>query len=279
MITYVRYEQLCKDTLTLAGMLPPDTAMIVGIPRSGLTVAAMIAAHLHLPLAEPTSLAFAGKLLDGGSRSEFRIKPGPVVIVDDSIYAGRSMRNAKEVLSGIGRELVTAVVYANSYRSSRVDYYVEEIEGTRYFEWNLFNHPVMETTLLDIDGVLCLDPPVRDDDGIEYQTALSRATPLYLPRKHKVQGLVTCRLERWRKITKAWLDEHGVRYSGITMAPFGTAAARRKSMQYGRWKGLKYAESTAELLIESNPAQASEASLVSGKPVICPTNGVVYQNE
>lgn len=276
MITYVRYHDLVIDTMRLARQIPPDAAVIVGIPRSGMVPAAMLAAHLHLPLAEPVAFGLLGALLGGGHRDAQRLRPGPVVVVDDSCYMGRELRSAQGALVGIKREVITAVLYAHPDYENKPDMFVRSIPGPRFFEWNLFNHEVMTRSCLDFDGVLCVDPTmIESRDPAGYAQFIKTAEPLYVPRRCKVHRIVTHRRKKWHNNTAHWLKRHRVKCDRITM--------RRGSVEGnvevdGTWKGRQYsADDAAELFVESDHRQAKRIYEVSGKPVICPTSGEVYQ--
>src|SRR4051812_30935758 len=52
---WISTARLARDATLLAGLLPLDVAGIVGVPRSGLIPAAIVATYLHLPLYELTA--------------------------------------------------------------------------------------------------------------------------------------------------------------------------------------------------------------------------------
>jgi uncharacterized HAD superfamily protein len=137
-------------------------------------------------------------------------------------------------------------------------------------------HSELFDAMLDIDGVLCVDSPVFDNDGPEYVAAIENAVPLHLPRV-PVGALISCRLERWREQTESWLKRHGVKYGRLILSSYPTAADRRRQCNYGRYKGEQYRDCGATLFIESSSDQAPEIARVSGKPVICLGDKGVHQ--
>lgn len=276
---YITYDQLRADVCDLAVTARKyGVRGIIGIPRSGLLVATMLGLHMHLPVASAMSIDhprawYAGGRLSGGGRP-----PGPWLLVDDSYYVGNAMaQNLAAVRAAVGdMNILTAAVYTAS-EDAAVDMYQRVVPGPRYFEWNLFGHIDMGAFMLDIDGVLCKDPPVVDDDSPTYGAALSDAEPLYLPVR-PVLGLVTHRLERWRSATQSWLAKHDVYYGRLIMAEFPTAEARRRNIgKYGEWKGDVYKASEALMFIESSLDQAAVIFQRARKPVLCPAAGRVFQ--
>lgn len=289
-ITYITYETLARDVREFSARVPPDVACIAGIPRSGMIPAAMLGLHLHLPVVDIYSLCAGQQPKSSGrldSESRFSLSSGGghhVLVVDDSIYCGSSLRAAKAAVASrtIGRNLkfTYAAIYRHGGRELHpqldCDLYHRNVPPRRYFEWNLMQHPDLANVMLDIDGVLCRDPTVYDDDGPEYVAALEKAIPLHIP-KLPVGHLITCRINRWRPQTEAWLQRHDIAYKSLTMADYPTAAERRRECKYGEWKGEHYAKSGATLFVESDKLQAPDIASVAGKPVICLEDGSVYQ--
>ena len=94
--------------------------------------------------------------------------------------------------------------------SCTIDYFYRYLPLPRIFEWNLFHHPILEQTCVDIDGVLCNDPEESEnDDGPKYEQFLRTVKPIYIPTK-EIGWLVTCRLEKYRELTAEWLERNSV---------------------------------------------------------------------
>ena len=99
----------------------------------------------------------------------------------------------------------------------------------RYFQWNIFNHPDLEKTCFDIDGVLCPDPTSsQNDDGEEYIEFIENTPPLYLPGQ-TIGCIVTSRLEKYRVPTQKWLAKHQIKYKELKMLNLPTKEARQKA--------------------------------------------------
>jgi orotate phosphoribosyltransferase len=160
-------------------------------------------------------------------------------------------------------------VYAAPKAVSKVDFYFELCEMPRIFEWNLMNHPHIQRSCLDIDGVLCRDPrPEEDDDGSNYERFLATVEPLIVPTV-EIGWLVTCRLEKYRDLTADWLAKHGIRYKNLVMMNYSTKAERMAAGRHADFKAKIYTDTEAVLFVESSCRQAAEISKRTGKYVFC----------
>lgn len=275
-MNFVSYEQLVADTLALGGRLPTRVRAIAGVNRSGMLPATILATQLHLPLGilDPRNMRM--EIPCGGHRlAHKQLRAGDVVfVVDDSAYHADTLKNFR--LQNVGSDLkfLCGVVYAHPRHlekdPGRIDIWQRVVPGPRLFEWNFINHVSMAETMSDVDGVLCLDPKPRDDDGPAYAESLMKLPPLHVPRSVAVHTLITHRLEKHRPATTAWLDKHGARFQRLLMAPYSTVQERREKIgEYGEWKGRQYRDGDCTLFIESDCRQATVIRAVSGKPVLC----------
>jgi orotate phosphoribosyltransferase len=254
--------------------LPADTDVVVGVPRSGLLAANLIALQLNLPLADLDGF-LQGRLLSTGPRlgqepdvARFRT----VVIVDDSVSSGQEMRRvrARVQAAQVRGRVVYVAVYAIESSVTEIDIHFEICPHPRTFAWNLMHRPSLGFACVDIDGVLCVDPTEEEnDDGARYARFLETAHPLLRP-SYEIGTLVTCRLEKYRPQTAAWLTEHRVRYRELVMWDLPDKQARLASAGHGAFKAAVYeARPEAELFIESSASQAQVIADLTLKPVIC----------
>ncbi len=184
-------------------LLPNDIDIIVGVPRSGLLAASMLALHMNLPLTDIEGFV-AGRMFSPGISRRKLIsleKPADArraLILDDSILTGRQMKHTRELINNSVCSKVKslyAAVYATEESLKDIDFYFEICPMPRVFEWNILHHSVMSNACVDIDGVLCRDPTeVENDDGPIYRTFLREAQSLFIPTV-EVAYLVSCRLE------------------------------------------------------------------------------------
>lgn len=240
--------------------LPRDIGMVYGVPRSGLLPASIIATALGVDLG-----MVGGPPLSGVRKDIFVRKPGnKVLLVDDSIYGGGAMRKALNIF---GKECLTCAIYAHPKSKHMVNYYAIELPGPRFFEWNFTGIKATEDYFFDLDGVICEDPKVYDDDGPKYQAEIKRVRPLYLPQT-KVKAICTNRIERWRPETEAWLKEYDVVYEKLIMQPFSTAVERRKKSNPGEYKASHFGPSSSTVFVESHDSQAKVIASRSKKPVL-----------
>ena len=250
--------------------IPHDVDLVVGVPRSGMLPASMIALALNKRLTDVNSFV-EGRVFDAGYRGSLQnwttIKK--VLVVDDSVNSGMAMTKTKNLLANISAdyEITYMAVIASTVGIPYVDLYLELIDDDRIFEWNLFHHAFMEHACLDIDGVLNVDPQV-DDDGPIYKDFLKNAKPLHLPTV-EVNTLISCRLEKYCQETEEWLREHNVRYKNLVMLDFPDKQTRVQWGKHGEYKADYYAQSPCILFIESSLRQAQIIADKTHKPVIC----------
>ena len=275
-MNYRNVATLNQDILSWAKELPRDIELIVGVPRSGLLAANLLALHMDLPLTDLEGL-IEGRVFKSGKRNRFGNletfldEPRNVLIVDDSEYTGRAITSAKETINsaGLNHHIQYAVVYAADRSKSRADYICKELIMPQIFEWNLINHYHLKNTCMDIDGVFCQDPTrEEDDDGEKYRQYLINTPPLLYPKK-TIGWLVTCRLEKYRDLTEQWFERHGITYNKLIMMDYPDLAARVAAGRDAAYKAEVYKKTNALLFIESSLNQAEDIARITGKQVLC----------
>lgn len=274
---YRSIADLNRDVVEWSDRLPGDLDLVVGIPRSGLLAATMLALHRHLPLTDVTGL-LEGRLLGGGRRMagledrDVVAEARHVLVVDDSVHSGRSLAKERERLEGhplSSRVSWGAVYVARRRPPDGLDFWHSVVPMPRAFEWNVLHHKRLPDACMDIDGVLCRDPDDREnDDGEGYQRFLADV-PARLVPAGEVGWLVTNRLERYRPETEAWLHEQGIRFRNLLMHPADTAEERRAAADHAEHKARVYRETGAWLFIESDLRQAHRIADLSRKAVFC----------
>lgn len=254
-------DDLRTDIYTcLLPNLPRDIGMVYGVPRSGLLPASIIATALGADLG-----VVGGPPLNGVRKNLFVLPKGTKsLLVDDSIFGGGAMARARQIF---GKECLTCVVYASTKSVDKVDFYGLELNGPRFFEWNFTGIKATEDYFFDMDGVICEDPKVFDDDGPKYQAEIKRVKPMYLPQV-KIKAICTNRIERWRTETENWLNSYGVKYDKLIMQPFATAVERRKKSNPGEYKAKHFGSADATVFIESHDWQAKVIAQKTKKPVL-----------
>lgn len=270
---YVTIKELSDIIRKNLWKIPHDIDVVVGIPRSGMLAANMIALYLNTNLSDIDSFVDGKVFRNGLSRGCFVRKNDmirKILVVDDSIDRGTAMTNAKSKLKDIHYkdiEVLYCAPIATSFGSTMADICFEIIDDDRVFEWNLFHHRILENACVDIDGVLCLNPK-EDDDGVKYREFLNSANPLFTPTV-TINTLISCRLEKYRVQTEKWLKDNNIRYKKLILLDLPDKASRIKWGKHGEYKGAYYKESDCCLFIESSQHEAATIARCSNKPVIC----------
>jgi len=264
--------------------LPRDIDLIVGIPRSGLLPATILALYLNLPETDIEGL-LAGRLIGKETarwqrgQLERALKPRRILVIDDSLWSGKTMDKARRQIEAmhLSAQVIYAAVYVIPGAEEKVDLVFETCPLPRIFEWNFMHHFELENACIDIDGVLCRDPtPDENDDGPRYSEFLNNCEPFLIPTV-MVGCLVTCRLEKYRPQTVGWLKKQGVRYKELVMLDLPDKESRLAAMCHSAFKAEVYQQKKANLFVESSFAQAVEIVNKARKPVLCVEKGKMIQ--
>ncbi|PQB06029.1 phosphoribosyltransferase family protein [Aureitalea marina] len=282
-MNYKAIKDLNEIILKKLHLIPRNIDLIVGVPRSGMLPANLLALYLNRPYTDIDSF-LSGHIYKAGARGQFinisEIKK--VLVVDDSIASGSAMKEVRHKLAQLEGDfqISYAAVYVVPGKEKEVDFSFESVATPRYFQWNIFNHSSLEKSCFDIDGVLCVDPTdEQNDDGEKYREFLLNAEPLYIPGS-KLGTLVTSRLEKYRKETETWLDKHNIEYDKLVMLDLPNAKARQRANNHGQHKAKHYLEAPFKLFVESDLHQAMEINRISKKPVFCTANfEMVYHSQ
>ena len=274
-MNYRNISDLNQIILKRLSILPRDFDLIVGIPRSGMLPANLLALYLSKPYTDINSFV-NGHIYKSGERGQFiDIKTfKKILIVDDSVASGSAMQKSKELIKSVSEdfEISFCAIYVIPGKEKVVDYYFEVVPLPRYFQWNILHHTILEKACFDIDGVLCVDPTTEEnDDGPIYTHFILNAKPLFIP-SCQIGTLVTSRLEKYRKETETWLEKNNVKYNKLIMLDLPDMKARQKANNHAVHKANTYKESSYVLFVESSLQQAIEINKITKKPVLCTEN-------
>jgi uncharacterized HAD superfamily protein/adenine/guanine phosphoribosyltransferase-like PRPP-binding protein len=267
---YVNYYDLAHTITMQRRRMPPKIDLVVGIPRSGMVPATIVATQMNIPMTDPDGLV-ADRLLGVGNTKgavdlDRALAPDRTVLVmDDVIGSGRAIRELKErfAAAGVRGEIVYCAVYGPQRRHPDVDLVLDHSKELFLSQWNVMFHPIMERSCVDIDGVLCANPgPHEDDDGRYYKAFLTE-TPVLFRTNRRIGALVTSRRERYRRNTIDWLARHGIEYHRLLMMPDDATEDSAK------FKADMYVETDSDLFIESEADIADRIAKLSGRPVLC----------
>lgn len=164
---YVTIAELSDMIRQNLWKIPHDIDLVVGIPRSGLMAANMVALYLNKRLSDLDSF-IEGRIFACGDYRSCMVEYGSikkVLVVDDCVGSGATINKAKEKIAPLANNFnfLYYAPIATTAGTTFVDFYSEIIDD-RVFEWNLFHHPLINNTCMDMDGVLCCNP-TEDDDG------------------------------------------------------------------------------------------------------------------
>lgn len=285
MQNFVTIAELNNAVIHSLSKIPHDVDLIVGIPRSGMLVASIIAAQLNKPLTDIEGYINNGEY-SVGLTTNISVKPSKeikkVLVVEDSVLLGTSITAIKKRISDSGLNVFREHVYYAAYISEiynaekHIDIFAEKLDN-RIFEWNLMHHYLLKNMCFDIDGVLCEDPTNEEnDDGEQYISFLKNARPKFVPTK-RIGYLVTSRLEKYRKETEYWLNKYGIEYDHLLMSQYATAEERRRKGTHAVDKALVYRHLPDTILfVESDQWQAQDIARRTLKPVFCTGNQHYY---
>lgn len=280
-MNYRNINDLNTTILKKLHLIPRDIDLVVGIPRSGMLPANLLALYLNLPYTDIHSF-LQGFTYKSGARKQFFSENEfkKILVVDDSIASGAALNESKKDLAHLESkfDIKYCVIYYTPEKGHLADYALEAVPTPRYFQWNIFNHTTLEKACFDIDGVLCLDPSDdQNDDGTLYQSFLLNAAPLYIPGS-KIGTIVTSRLEKYRGETETWLNKHGVVYDKLVMLDLPDMKARQKANNHAGHKAKEYLNNNYGLFVESDLTQAIEINRITKKPVFCTQNFEMIYN-
>lgn len=266
-ITTCELNEIIRRNINI---IPYDVDLVVGIPRSGMLAASIIALLRNIRLTDIDSFV-NGRIYDLG-RSGHEIKNKKikkVLIVDDTIQSGRSMAEARNKIAQLDNQyqILYCAIIASTRSLHMVDIYFTTIDDTRFFEWSFTRTHLLNQACVDIDGVICCNPKI-DDDGEAYRSFLNDAEPLHIPQTH-VDTLISCRLEKYRNQTTNWLKKYHIEYDNLIMLDLPNKQSRTNWGKPGEWKAEYYKQSNTVLFIESSAYLSKKIAKISHKPVFC----------
>jgi len=269
-MNFVSYATLAKDIERIVPTLPKDIGLVVGVPRSGLIVALLIAQQLKCPVAsldwpEGYHIGFSKRLK--GQKLGSRI-----LLVDDSARTGNTMKRAIETLKEKikDHDISTLCMYVTGDTVGMVDYHSRLLPACRLFQWNALNHSLLRTSLVDIDGVLCRDPEKAEYTNASKMAAFVENVVPKIRAEYRTMAYVTWRPVTLKGRTVRWLKTHGFRYGKIYFRPENMTERVGVSAQTkAQWKANVYKKhKDARLFIESNSEIAKHIWRLTKRPVL-----------
>lgn len=261
LMNYRSIAELSDDVVDWSRRLPPDFDLVVGIPRSGLLVATLLALHRNLPMTDVDGL-IAGRVLGSGHRLNMtaaltdgrRLR---ILVVDDSLWSGKQMEKARSriAMAALAHDIFFGAVYVVPGAANRVDFHCRTVPLPRVFEWNVLHHPHMLESCVAAEGVLwsAATGPVAGEH------------PLVVPTQ-VIGTLVAVQPEAMRPFIEDWLARHDIRYRELLMVPPGPGDADGSNPMTAR-KAFLYRRRKARLFVEAGEADAAALANAAGRPV------------
>jgi hypoxanthine phosphoribosyltransferase len=236
-VDFVTLDELAIWTREFVGQLTEDYDAVIGIPRSGLIVASIVATKLGRPLTTP-ELYREGRFWT----SRLLAPPDPaglrsVLLIDDSVDHGSTIEAAKARIEGENQQvrITTAALIAHRPAARElVDLHHCVLPHPTIFEWNLMHAKAATDLSMSLEGVL------DRRDGI----------PAYA-----IDAVLARGRESERAAAAAWLRSRGVRYDELVMLE-------------GRSRAEVVAGRRPDLHIEGSLAEATAIWRASGVPTI-----------
>lgn len=275
---YITTSKMVEDCKNL--LLPKVAQLklrgVLGVPRSGLSPASLIAMWLNLPLyyldGNSELKILGGATEFGGVRMRnHSVGDGRILVVDDTVYGGNAIKNT---MSKMSEDAYYTAVYVRPEVLDLVDFYGRELPEPHLLEWNFFNSGYLKDSIFDFDGIFSPNVPVPIcEDEPRYIEFIKnvKAFPHRIPKTY-CKGIATGRLEKYRDITEEWLDRHGISYGFLKMFPTEREAERNSNHveEVSTFKAKIFKESDARFFVESEIAEAVRIRQKTGKLVICP---------
>ncbi|WP_404475091.1 phosphoribosyltransferase [Vreelandella venusta] len=268
-ITFKSYGDLGRDITKNFIKFSGDWDLVVGIPRSGMVPAYMIALALNVDCTDISSWLKNYPLKRGITRStrkklKFPWEAKKVLIVDDSIMSGNSLKSEIEALpTWLSSRASTLAVYSSKPFRKDVDIFLEFVPHPRAFEWNIFHHKVISRSCISLEGML--KKGVADKN----MTAEFRFIPSGI-----INTIVAFQNKEKRKEVESILEESGIKYRDLVMPNNEVNGASLDDII--KFKVESFTASDAEMFIENDSYQAKVLCREVKKPVFCLSDSYMY---
>ena len=272
--------QDCIDHL-LPKVKDLQIAGVVGIPRSGMLIAPILATLLNKPLytisGESIQVCNYSSVFGGKRMSSYKQSNGKLLFVDDTAYTGKEMKNIRVKYPNN----IYSVMYLKPSAEKYVDIFGMYLNSPHYLDWHFFNSDFTQSAVFDLDGIFCPDVPIeKAENEILYKEYITTVKSIAhrIPRLHPCLSIATARLEKYRDITEDWLKRNNIEYNSLHMYQ-GTKDDRDSNFykNVSEYKTSIFLKSDAKIFVESDDLLARRIAIRSkGKRVVCPDSGKIY---
>lgn len=263
---YRSVRDLAEHVREWSERLPPDLDLVVGIPRSGLLVANLLALYRNVAMTDVDGL-LAGRLLSAGKRTgarpdilsdERRLR---ILVADDSLWSGGQLGQvrARIAAANLPHEVMYGAVYVVPESTALVDTYHSKVPVPRVFEWNILHHPdALALSCVSFEALLGSPAP-----GQAAAAAEGSFPPPRLRPTHKIGCVVATQPPQVEARIAEWLGRHCVEYDDLVLVP-PTATS---SDAVVREKAAIYRSRRAWLFLEATHEAAARLALAAHRPV------------
>ncbi|MBT2772708.1 hypothetical protein J7J47_10760 [Halomonas sp. ISL-60] len=269
-IQFKSYGDLGRDITKNFGKFSGEWDLVVGVPRSGMVPAYMIALALNVNCTDISSWVNNYPLKRGLTRGVRKELSSPweakkVLIVDDSIMSGKSIRSEIEAVpEWLASRATTLAVYSGKPIRSDVDIILEFLPHPRAFEWNIFHHNVMNRSCICLEGMIAEGESVSDKPTARFR---------YIPSRD-INTIVSSQKESSRNEVEILLKSNGITYRNLVLANNDTDVMAMDSLV--RFKVKTFITSATDLFVEENSDQAKLICREARKPVFCSSDNCIY---
>lgn len=261
---YRSVRDLTEHVREWSERLPPEIDLVVGIPRSGLLVANLIALYRNIPMTDVEGL-LAGRLLSAGKRitpEQSVLSHGSrrhILVVDDSLWSGGQLGKVRDRIAAaaLPHSVRYGAVYVVPESTRLVDTFHSKVPIPRVFEWNILHHPLLGMSCVSFEALV--GQPANDDLK---SSAIGFPSPRLQPT-YRIGHVVAMQPPDAEADIRAWLCRHCIEHDGLVLVPPGDANSdaiiSRKSEIYGTTRSWLYFEATSEA--------ASRLALAARRPV------------
>jgi orotate phosphoribosyltransferase len=269
---YRSMNDLNQAIVAWTRVLPRSLDLIVGIQRSGLLVANMIALYMHRPVGDVEGL-LSGRQFDSGPRLDRRAaggRPLNILVVDDSLWSGSQMAEARRRIeaAGLPHRIRYGAVYIAPGTADKVDFHHEVVPVPRLFEWNLMHHPFIEEGCLDIGVLLGTQgTPAPTIAPKALAKVLSDTVPAFRTDR-RIGWLIADMPSACRPLLESWLARHDIAYRTLVLRDEPSDTGARHSSCAAFMVDM-YERTGAWVFIVGRPSLAARVARRALRPVFC----------
>lgn len=251
-----------------------DFDLVVGIPRSGMVPAYMISLELNIDCTSLPSFLKNVELTRGKTRNSrynlsYAWDASKILLVDDSIASGGSLQSSMEKIPPeLKSKITTLAIYSSIKKRTDVDFYFSYVPNQRIFEWNIFHHPGLSLSCLDIDDLL-IDLPKGfysyndEQQGNYFKSVIPNIFPSL-----KLHTLITNLGEKHKIHLEDFLQRNKILYHQIIFLDKVAGSYYDKAKYYKNNKLI--------LFLTKDSIQSQNICNISAKPVYSLMDNKIY---